>query len=108
ARLFEPKVSFPEDKDMVVIRIICKGKHNGRPAEAQVDVMDFYDEETGFTSMERTTGWSIAIVASMMADCRARKGAVPLELAISSPEFVQELHRRGIDVKKQVRYTDES
>jgi lysine 6-dehydrogenase len=107
ARLFEPKVTFPEDKDMVVIRIICKGKNNGKPAEAQVDVMDFYDEETGFTSMERTTGWSIAIVALMMADGRARKGAVPLELAISSPEFVQELRRRGIDVKEQVRYTDE-
>ena len=70
--------------------------------------MDFYDEKTGFSSMERTTGWSIAIVALMMADGRAKKGAVPLELAISSSEFVQEIRRRGIDVKEQVRYTDES
>ncbi len=108
ARLFEPKVNFPEDKDLVVIRIICKGKNSGRPAEAQLDVMDFYDEETGFSSMERTTGWSVAIVALMMADGRALKGALPLELAISSPEFVQELRRRGIDVKEQVRYADES
>ncbi|MFW9962334.1 MAG: saccharopine dehydrogenase C-terminal domain-containing protein [Candidatus Sifarchaeia archaeon] len=108
ARLFEPKVNFPEDKDLVVIRIICKGKNNGRPAEAQLDVIDFYDEETGFSSMERTTGWSVAIVALMMADGRAMKGAVPLELAISSPEFVQELRRRGIDVKEQVRYADEA
>ncbi|MDH4215247.1 MAG: saccharopine dehydrogenase NADP-binding domain-containing protein [Candidatus Thorarchaeota archaeon] len=108
AKLFGPKVNFPEDKDMVVIRIICKGKNKGRPAEAQVDVMDFYDEETGFTSMERTTGWSAAIVALMMADGRAKKGAVPLELAISSPEFVQELRRRGINVKEQLKYTNES
>ncbi|MFX1483006.1 MAG: saccharopine dehydrogenase family protein [Promethearchaeota archaeon] len=108
ARLFKPKVTFPGDKDLVVIRIICKGRNNGRPAEAQIDVMDFYDETTSFSSMERTTGWSIAIVALMMADGRAKKGAVPLELAISSSEFVQELRRRGIDVKEQVRYTDES
>ncbi|MFW9889673.1 MAG: saccharopine dehydrogenase family protein [Candidatus Thorarchaeota archaeon] len=108
AKLFEPKITFPDDKDLVVIRIICRGKNKGRPAEAQVDVMDFYDEDTGFTSMERTTGWSAAIVALMMANGRAMKGAIPLELAISSPEFVQELRRRGIDVKKQVRYADES
>ena len=106
AKLFEPQVTFPEDKDMVVIRIICKGKKKGKPAEAQVDVLDFYDEDTGFTSMERTTGWSIAIVALMMADGRTTRGAVPLELAISSSEFVQELRRRGIDVKKQVRYAE--
>ena len=108
ARLFGPKVTFPGDKDLVVIRIICRGRNNGRPAEAQIDVMDFYDEKTGFSSMERTTGWSIAIVALMMADGRAKKGAVPLELAISSSEFVQELRRRGFDVKEQVRYADES
>jgi len=106
AKLFEPKVTFPEDKDMVVIRVKCVGENNGRPVEAVVDLMDFYDETTGFTAMERTTGWDIAIVAIMMADGRAQKGAVPLELAISSPDFVQELRKRGIQVEERIKYLD--
>ncbi|MHA2113793.1 MAG: saccharopine dehydrogenase C-terminal domain-containing protein, partial [Candidatus Hodarchaeales archaeon] len=66
--------------------------------------MDFYDETTGFTAMERTTGWDISIVAIMMADGQAKKGVAPLELAISSQEFVQKLAQRGISVSKQVTF----
>ena len=65
--LFEPKVTFPRDKDMVIIRVKAVGKKNGREAEAIVEVIDYLDEETGFTAMERCTGWSAAIVAEMMA-----------------------------------------
>lgn len=106
AKLFEPKVTFPDDKDVVVIRVKCLGEKDGRPAHAQVDLMDFYDETTEFTAMERTTGWDISIVAIMMADGKTRKGAVPLELAISSTDFVHELKRRGISVSDKIDYLD--
>ncbi|MHA2304673.1 MAG: saccharopine dehydrogenase family protein [Candidatus Hodarchaeales archaeon] len=106
AKLFEPKVTFPNDKDVVVIRVKCCGEKNGRPAQAQVDLMDFYDETTGFTAMERTTGWDISIVAIMMADRQAKKGVTPLELAISSPKFVQKLQQRGISVSEQIDFLD--
>jgi len=68
--------------------------------------MDFYDESTGFTAMERTTGWDMSIVAIMMANGQTRKGAVPLELAISSTDFVSELQRRGISVSEKIEYLD--
>ncbi|MHA2214458.1 MAG: saccharopine dehydrogenase family protein [Candidatus Hodarchaeales archaeon] len=104
AKLLEPKITFPDDKDVVVIRVKCQGEKDGKPAQAQVDLMDFYDETTGFTAMERTTGWDISIVAIMMADGQAKKGVAPLELAISSQEFVQKLAQRGISVSKQVTF----
>lgn len=107
AKLFEPKVTFPNDKDVVVIRIQCIGEKDGRPAQAQLDLMDFYDETTGFTAMERTTGWDAAIIAIMMADGRAEKGAVPLELAISSTEFAKDLRQRGIQLTEQVKFLEE-
>ena len=44
-----------------------KGIKDGRHAVAQVDLVDLYDEATGFTAMERTTGWHAAIVAAMVA-----------------------------------------
>jgi lysine 6-dehydrogenase len=104
AKLFEPKVTFPKDKDVVVIRVKCLGENKGRPAKAQVDLIDFFDETTGFTAMERTTGWDVSIIAIMMADGLTRKGVVPLELAISSTDFVNELKRRKITVLEQVEY----
>ncbi|MHA2345189.1 MAG: saccharopine dehydrogenase family protein [Candidatus Hodarchaeales archaeon] len=106
AKLLEPKVTFPDDKDVVVIRVKCLGEKEGKHAQSQVDLMDFYDETTGFTAMERTTGWDISIVAIMMADGQAKKGAVPLELAISSSEFVKKLQQRGITVSEQVSFLD--
>ncbi|MFX0185801.1 MAG: saccharopine dehydrogenase family protein, partial [Candidatus Hodarchaeota archaeon] len=106
ARLLEPKVTFPKDKDVVVIRVKCIGEKDGRSACSQLDLIDFFDDKTGFTAMERTTGWDAAIIAIMMADGRAKKGAVPLELAISSSEFVNELRRRGIQLTEQIEFLD--
>jgi len=100
--LFEPLVTYPEDKDVVVIRIQALGQKDGQAAEAVLDLMDFYDEETGFTAMERTTGWDGAIVAEMMARGQTPRGAVSLELAVPADLFVAELARRGIEVKARV------
>ncbi len=96
--LFEPMVTYPGEKDMVVIRIRATGRKNGLPAEVVLDLIDYYDTETGFTAMERTTGWDAAIVAAMMARGQTPRGAVPVELAVPSGLFVQELSKRGIEV----------
>jgi lysine 6-dehydrogenase len=101
--LFEPLVTFPQDKDVVVIRIRATGLKDSQPAEVILDLTDFYDDETGFTAMERTTGWDGAIVAGMMARGQTPRGAVPLELSVAPDLFVQELAKRGIEVRTQVR-----
>ncbi|MHA2227466.1 MAG: saccharopine dehydrogenase family protein [Candidatus Hodarchaeales archaeon] len=106
AKLFEPKITFANDKDVVVIRVKCLGQKEGRPAQAQVDLIDYYDEGTGFTAMERTTGWDIAIIAILMADGKVKKGAQPLEIAVSSALFVEELSHRGIQLTEQVKFLD--
>lgn len=100
--LFEPMVTYPQDKDVVVIRIQATGLKDGQAAGVVLDLMDFYDEETGFTAMERTTGWDAAIVAGMMVREQTPRGAVPVELAVPPALFVQELARRGIKVQTRV------
>jgi lysine 6-dehydrogenase len=100
--LFEPLVTFPEDRDVCAIRVRATGRKDGRPAEALVEMIDFYDEATGFTAMERTTGWDAAIVAAMMARGQTPRGAVPVELAVPPDLFVEELAKRGIEVKARV------
>jgi len=100
--LFEPKVTFLGDKDIVIVRVKAVGKKNGRDAEAIVEVIDYFDEATGFTAMERCTGWSAAIVAEMMAEGRTPRGAGGVETQVLARPFVEELRRRGIDVTEQV------
>jgi lysine 6-dehydrogenase len=101
--LFQPMVSFADEKDVVVIRIRATGRKAGRRTEVVLDLMDFYDEDTGFTAMERTTGWDAAIVAGMMARGQTPRGAIPVELAVPSSLFVEELAKRSIQVKTQVK-----
>jgi len=100
--LFEPKVTFPGDRDMVVIRVKATGKKDGQDAEALVELIDYYDEETGFTAMERCTGWSAAIVAEMMARGQTPRGSGGVETQVPARPFVEELCKRGLNVTAKV------
>jgi len=100
--LFEPKVTFPEDRDVVVIRVRAHGSKGGREAWSQVDLVDRYDEATGFTAMERTTGWSAAIVAEMAARGEIPKGAAGVDTQVPAERYVAELRRRGLDVQERI------
>ena len=100
--LFEPRVTFPKDKDVVIVRVKSVGKKQGRDAEATVEVIDYLDEETGFTAMERCTGWSAAIVAEMMARGDLPPGAGGVEAQVPARPFVEQLRQRGIEVTERV------
>ena len=102
--LFEPLVTLPGDKDVVGIRILATGKKGGRSARATLELIDFYDERTGFSAMERTTGWDGAIVAGMMARRQTPRGAKPVELAVPPALFVEELAKRGIRVTTDLAF----
>jgi lysine 6-dehydrogenase len=104
--LYEPKVTFRSDpdkhKDIVLVRVKVLGKKNGRPAQALVELVDRFDEKTGFTAMERTTGWDAAIVAEMMAHGLTPRGAGGVETFVPAAAFMQELRRRGFQIKESV------
>jgi len=100
--LLEPKITQPQVRDVGVIRTRCVGEKDGRPAEAIVDLVDYYDEETGFTAMQRLTGWHASIVAILAAQGRIRRGAIPVEVAIPGPTMVEEARRRGFSIQKRV------
>ena len=95
--LLEPEIAFPQDEDIVVLRVVCSGETGkGRGVEAKLEVMDFYDRATGFRAMERTTGFPAAIVAHLMTAGQTPRGAVPLEVAVDGPTFVAQWRRRGL------------
>jgi len=100
--LYEPKVSAPVIDDICIIRAHAVGLKNGRKTNAVVEVIDYYDPVTEFTSMQRTTGWHLSIVASSMAHAQTLIGSVPLELAVPGDAFVREARRRGFNITERI------
>ena len=94
--LLEPQIlARPEDRDMVIIRILALGKKAGQQAKVTLDLFDYYDENTHFTAMERTTGWHAAIMAGLIARKQTPRGGVPVELAVPGQTFIEEFRKRG-------------
>jgi lysine 6-dehydrogenase len=100
--LFEPKVTYPDDKDLVIVRVKAQGMKDGCAAEALVELIDYFDEETGFTAMERATGWSAAIVAQMAVRGQTPRGSGGVENLVPAQLFVDELRRRGFSVREEI------
>jgi lysine 6-dehydrogenase len=100
-RVFGDALKQFEDKDMCAVRAVGFGKKNGEAVRMQIDIFDREDEHTGFTSMERLTGFSCAIYAIDIAEGGMPSGCLKYENAMTGKKFVGELERRGIELKKQ-------
>jgi lysine 6-dehydrogenase len=95
------RLAYREEKDLVILRVICEGRHGGRSAQRVMEVMEFYDDQTGFSAMERTTGFAAGIVASLLARRKIREtGVLAIERAVPADLFVGELVRRGIKMNE--------
>lgn len=67
----------PEDRDITAYRVTVIGEKDGRPATRTAEMIDRYDEATGFTSMARTTAFTAAIAARMAARGDLPRPGVP-------------------------------
>ena len=66
--LLRPHVSMePEDRDITLFRVEVSGTKVGDPVCLQTEMIDRFDGATGFTSMARTTAFTGAIIARMIA-----------------------------------------
>jgi lysine 6-dehydrogenase len=106
--LLEPKLRAAGSRDVVVLRVSCRGTDQGCPTETVVNFMDFYDAETGFTAMERTTAFPAAIVAQLMAQGETPRGAIRLELAVPPQPFLAQATRRGFAFDEEVRTLEQN
>jgi len=93
-----PKLTKPEGKDLVALRVEVTGT-NGRRAAWQL--LDYYDEATGISAMMRTTGYSLAITGLMQVDGRIRAHGVRTpDQAVPFDEYIRELKRRGVEIRE--------
>jgi lysine 6-dehydrogenase len=100
-KVFGDALSRFEDKDMCAVRAVGVGRREGRDKRIQLDIFDRQCEVTGFTSMERLTGFSMAIYAESLAKGEMPTGCLHYETAMTGTRFVEELTRREIPLKIQ-------
>jgi lysine 6-dehydrogenase len=95
-----PRIDFPEDPDLVVLRVEVSGVREGRTRRLRIDIVDRQDQATGFTAMERTTAYPASIVTLLQAAGVVEPGASPLETAVPGEKFMTELRKRDIPVSE--------
>ncbi len=97
--LLEPQISARVIEDVCVMRARGVGEaEDGSEAAVTVDLVDYYDPATGFTAMERITGWHAGIMAEFIAHGVVKPGAWPVEQAVRASTFVERVRGRGFDV----------
>lgn len=86
--------------DLVALRVIATGTKDGRRATHQWDLLDREDEEHGITAMERTTGFTLAVVGLMMGrDVIDTTGVMPPDEGIPAETYLAEMEKRGIEIR---------
>jgi lysine 6-dehydrogenase len=98
-KVFGEKLAEIQDLDQCIVRGVGIGRTGDQRIRRQADLHVKQDEVTGFTAMEQTTGFSIAIHAAAIADGKLPPGAIRYENALSGSSFLDELARRGIQTK---------
>ncbi|MFH1634931.1 MAG: saccharopine dehydrogenase C-terminal domain-containing protein [Chloroflexota bacterium] len=95
--LLEPHISAAEIRDICVIRVIGTGVKDGQETTVTIELVDRYDENTGFTAMERLTGWHCAIMMGFQARGVVPAGGVSMEIAVPAGQFMEAVRKRGIE-----------
>jgi lysine 6-dehydrogenase len=93
-----PKLTKPEARDLVALRVEVRGK-NGKRAAWQL--LDYSDEAHGISAMMRTTGYSLAITGMMQVDGRIKTlGVRTPDEAVPFGDYVSELAKRGVEIRE--------
>lgn len=95
-KVFGDALSRYEDKDLCAVRAVGVGTIDGMTVRKQIDIFDKQCEQTGFTSMERLTGFSMSVYAIEIASGNVAPGCVRYEQAVTGKRFVEAMQERGI------------
>jgi lysine 6-dehydrogenase len=86
-------------KDVTLIRVQVEGWKGAKSRVVEYEVVDYFDDSTGLTSMMRTTAWPQAVTAVMIADGTiTERGVLPPERSIAPEPFIEALRERGLDI----------
>ena len=98
-----PKLTKPEGKDLVALRVTVEGKKSGKSQTISFELVDRYDEKHGISAMMRTTGYSLSITGQMQARREVGPAGVHTPDECMPPKkYIDELGKRGIEIRETV------
>ena len=89
-----------KERDVALIRIDGRGLKNGKPTRIIYQIIDKRDLETGFTSMQRTVGFTASIGAQMILDGILNKKGLLSPMDVPFDYFLNELEKRDMDIRR--------
>jgi len=98
--------NFPVNgKDVVLVKVSGRGVKNMERIDLVYSIIDYFDEENNMTSMMRTTGYPVSIIAQMIEkDLIKEHGVFCCEENIPCKPFFEELEKRNICINKKINY----
>ncbi|MES1260076.1 MAG: saccharopine dehydrogenase C-terminal domain-containing protein [Gemmatimonadota bacterium] len=96
-----PKLTKPEGRDLVALRIIVSGTKHGKPASTTFDLVDRFDEVHHVSAMMRTTGYSLSVTGLVQARRQViRFGVTTPDEGMPFDRYVDGLRHRGILIRE--------
>ena len=110
--LIYPIVKFDEkegDRDLTVLLVKVDGKKGNSKIAVSYEMIDYYDEEKGVTSMAKTTGYTAALIARMLARGEFKEKGIhwPVRLIRGKlfGKLMKDLRERGVQVTENILQT---
>jgi lysine 6-dehydrogenase len=92
------------EKDAVLLKVISKGKMNGKKVDLTYSMIDYYDDKNKITSMMRTTAYPTSIIAQMIEqNLIKQRGIKGCEEVVPCKSFLKEIKKRNINIKKRIK-----
>jgi lysine 6-dehydrogenase len=96
-----PRLRKPNGRDLVALRVTVEGTKGKKKKRLGWELLDSYDEKTGISAMERTTGFSLAITGLMQARQQVKgAGVLTPDEAVPAEIYIKELAKRGVKIRE--------
>jgi lysine 6-dehydrogenase len=104
AAVVEPLLTFPNEADVVVMRVIVTGVKDGKRREISFEMLDRMDLKRGVSAMMRTTAYPTTAAALMMARGEVPfRGVAAMERAIPAEAFLKEIGKHELKITVRER-----
>lgn len=102
-KVLNPIVELKDKEDVVLLRVIVKGKQNNETKTYSYEMVLYKEVEKNITAMARATASTISIVAQMIAAKKiTKRGVHPPEVIVPGQLYIEELEKRHIYIEETV------
>jgi lysine 6-dehydrogenase len=98
----DPRLRSAPGNDLVALRVEVDGEsQDGEARHIVYELIDYHDEKTGISAMERTTGFSLSITGQMQAAGTTAAGVSTPDRCVPADAYIGALARRGVHIHRR-------